>query len=173
MNVARLISVNSAFPASIWPVPSKNLCTTMIPFHKNGLCLRNSSSDMPGGMTTNGNKLALASLYSSSITSASAWVGQMEVRVGLETGLSCSLVTDVPGVMGAAVPWDSDGNRWQKGRVPVQFPVGLGAEVALDEFSWEASWSSLFSSSATRVVFWTFFARGGAGIWLPQDLLSR
>lgn len=97
----------------------------------------------------------------------------MEVTVGLETGLSCSLLTDVPGVMGAAEVCESDGNRWPKEKPPlVQFPVGLDAEVALDEFSWEASWSSLFSSSATRVVFWTFFARGGAGVWLPQGLLS-
>lgn len=96
----------------------------------------------------------------------------MEVVVGLEAGLSCSLATDVLGVAGPARACDSDGNRWPKQKPPELFPAGLDAELALDEFSWEASWSSLFSSSATRVVFWTFFARGGAGVWLPQGLLS-
>ena len=95
----------------------------------------------------------------------------MEVTVDTETGLSTSL-TDAPGVTGAAGGCDSDGKRWPKERQPLAVRVGLDAELACDECSWEASWSRRFSSSATRVVFWTFFARGGAGVWLPQGLLS-
>ena len=138
-NVARLMSVNRAFPAVIWPVPSKNLCTTMIPFHRNGLCARSSASDMAGGTTTNGNRLALVSLYSLSITSASAGAGQIEATACLEAGLSCSPLTDVPGVTGPADGCESDGNRWPNEKHPLELVVGLDADVAFDELSCEAS----------------------------------
>lgn len=106
------------------------------------------------------------------MASASVEFGQIETTAGLEVGLSSSLSTDVPGVTGPAGGCASDGKRWPKQKLPLRPLVGLDPREACEEFSWEASWSSLFSSSATRVVFWTFFARGGAGVWCPQGLLS-